>query len=52
MRFIDTDLEHAIAPAQALQADATPEEAVRQFLDAYGSLFGLLDPAQELVDRM
>lgn len=48
VRFIGTDLEHPISQSVELAAEATPEDAARQFLAAYGQLFGLTDQAQEL----
>jgi len=48
VRFIGTDLEHAITQPVKLAAEATSEEAARRFLAVYGQLFGLTDQAQEL----
>jgi bacillolysin len=48
VRFIGTDLSHPIPQPVALEAEATAEDAARQFLGSYGSLFGLDDQAQEL----
>ena len=48
VRFIGTDLTHPMPQPVALAVEATAEEAARQFLGAYGSVFGLTDQAQEL----
>ncbi len=48
VRFIGTDLERPIARPVGVAAEATPEQAARQFLASYGQLFGLRDPAEEL----
>ena len=48
VRFIGADLEHPIPQPFDLAAEATPEDAARQFLVTYGQLFGLTDQAQEL----
>jgi bacillolysin len=48
VRFIGTDRSHPMPQPVALKAEATAEEAARQFLGAYGSAFGLTDPVQEL----
>ena len=48
VRFVGTDLEHPIPQPAPLLPGATPETAARQFLAAYGSLFGLEDQAKEL----
>lgn len=48
VRFIGTDLEHTISQPTKLAADATAEDAARQFLATYGQLFGLTDQAREL----
>jgi len=49
VRFIGTDRSHPMPQPVALKAEATVEDAARQFLGAYGSAFGLADPAQELM---
>jgi len=49
VRFIGTDGLQAIPRPGAVASTATPEEAARGFLKAYGSLFGLTNPEQELV---
>jgi len=48
VRFIGTDPAHPIPQPAALVAEATPEEAARQFLATYGRLFGLTNQANEL----
>ncbi len=48
VRFIGTDLNHPIPQPASLPDAATPEDAARQFLSAYGEPFGLVDQAQEL----
>jgi Zn-dependent metalloprotease len=48
VRFIGTDNDHPLRQPAALAPGATSEQAARQFLGAYGSLFGLSDQAQEL----
>jgi len=48
VRFIGTDPSHPIPQPGKINSNATPEEAARQFLVTYGSLFGLSDPNQEL----
>ena len=50
VRFIGTDLEHPIPQPAPLPPGATAETAARQFLAAYGSLFGLKDQAQGIAD--
>ena len=48
VRFIGTDQAHPIPQPAPLVGDATPETAARQFLSAYGTLFGVTDQAQGL----
>jgi Zn-dependent metalloprotease len=48
VRFIGTDLEHPMLQPDMHAIGATPEQAARQFLTTYGTLFGLGDQAQEL----
>ncbi len=48
VRFIGTDPSHPIPHSKEINANATPDEAARQFLVTYGSLFGLTDPQSEL----
>jgi Zn-dependent metalloprotease len=48
VRFIGTDPSHPIPQPGKIDANASPEDAARQFLATYGSLFGLSDPALEL----
>ncbi|MFL5801278.1 MAG: M4 family metallopeptidase, partial [Roseiflexaceae bacterium] len=47
-RFIGTESAHPLPRPAALPAGAAPALAARQFLGAYGALFGLRDQAQEL----
>ncbi len=48
VNFLGTALDHPIPQPAPLSEDATPEHAARQFLGAYGEIFGLVDQAQEL----
>jgi bacillolysin len=48
VRFVGTDAAHPIPQPAALSVEATSETAARQFLAAYGPLFGLNDQAKEL----
>ncbi len=48
VRFIGTDPSHPIPHSKEINANATPDEAARQFLVTYGSLFGLTDAQSEL----
>ncbi len=48
VRFIGTDLDHAIPQPERLASDATFEVAALTFLGEYGSLFGLASPVDEL----
>lgn len=48
VRFIGTEPGQAIARARTLAPGAAPEDAALAFLDTYGPLFGLQDPAREL----
>jgi len=48
VRYIGVNPSDAIKQVAILSAKPTPEEAARGFLSAYGSLFGLIDQAQEL----
>ncbi|MCB9452716.1 MAG: M4 family metallopeptidase [Anaerolineaceae bacterium] len=48
VRFIGVATSNPIAQAIPLQAQATSEEAARNFLAYYGGLFGLRDANQEL----
>lgn len=48
LRFLALDARHPAPRARSLAASATPEQASRQFLATYGTLFGLRDQAQEL----
>jgi len=48
VRFIGTDPAHPIPRPAMLAAEATPEQAARQFLATYGRLFGLTNQADEL----
>jgi Zn-dependent metalloprotease len=47
-RFLSTRSGASILQPQALAADATAEDAARQFLSAYGELFGLKDAGESL----
>ncbi len=49
VRFIGTSPQAPMAPPTGLAANATGEQAARAFLSAYAPLFGLTDPAQELI---
>ncbi len=48
VRFVGVHPDTPIAQPRTLASNATAEQAARTFLDAYGSLFGLRDQAQEL----
>jgi Zn-dependent metalloprotease len=48
LRFIGAGDGQPLRQPAALAPGATPEQAARQFLAAYGALFGLGDQAQEL----
>ena len=48
VRFVGTDMDHAVPRGMGLESSARPEAAARGFLASYGTLFGLSDPAQEL----
>jgi Zn-dependent metalloprotease len=48
VRFLRTESGHPIKRPAQLTANATAEQVARQFLTAYGSLFGLRDQSQEL----
>ncbi len=48
VRFMGVHPDTPMTQPKRLAAGATAEEAARAFLDSYGSLFGLRDPAQEL----
>jgi bacillolysin len=48
VRFLGTDNDHPIARPSLLSANATAEQAARQFLGTYGSLFGIQNQADEL----
>ena len=48
VRFIGTDNDHPLRQPATLAPGATSEVAARQFLGAYGALFGLSDQAQQL----
>jgi bacillolysin len=48
VRFIGTDPSHPIPQPIKISDNASPEEAARQFLVTYGSLFGITAPASEL----
>ncbi len=49
VRFMGTSPGRGVARAAGLEIGASPEAAGRGFLATYGQLFGLQDPAQELV---
>ena len=51
VRFIGTDPGRPLPPPRALPASASPEDAARGFLAAYGDLFGLADQSKELIVR-
>ncbi|HEX9441299.1 MAG TPA: hypothetical protein VF909_16560, partial [Roseiflexaceae bacterium] len=48
VRFLGTDNDHPIARPSLLSANASAEQAARQFLGTYGSLFGIQNQADEL----
>ena len=49
VRFLGTQSGHPIPRGDEVPLDASPEAAARAFLADYGALFGLSDPASELV---
>jgi len=49
VNFLGSDRDHPIPRPASLTAEASPAEAARAFLATYGALFGLTDPADELI---
>jgi Zn-dependent metalloprotease len=49
LRFIGAPATLSLPQPSAIQADALPEHAARNFLGVYGSLFGISDPENELI---
>ena len=48
VRFLSTEPGKPLTRAANLASKASPEEATRNFLTSYGSLFGLADQSKEL----
>jgi len=49
VRFLGAKEGHSIQQPLGSLATVSPEEAARGFMSVFGSLFGLADPAQELI---